>query len=138
MKKLKIFALAMLIFACLLFLCSCNCDPSDYDWHIVSVHHDVTYLNGQTLRTTTYSTVYSLHPVGISSEDVNITFSKDGGVEFRPYNSGVIRGTYTLKHNGLKNTSFTVVFENGETIDDGYAESYFYGRDVRFSFREVS
>ncbi len=138
MRKLKVIGLLTVVFACLIFLCSCTCDPSEYKWYIVSVHHDVTFANGQTLRTTTSSNVYSLQPVGISSEDVNIAFFKDGSVEFKPYNSGVIRGSYTLRHNGMKNTYFTVTFENGEAIDDGYAESYYYGRDVRFSFRGVS
>lgn len=137
MKNVKIAVLLTVIFSCMLLLCSCTCDPSQYEWYIVSVHHDLTYVNGQTIRTTTYSGVHDTHPVGISSEDVNIKFYEDGRVEFKPYGSEILSGNYTLKHNGMKNTYFTVTFENGGRIDDGYAESYYYGNVVRFSFRGV-
>ena len=137
MKSVKIGALLTIVLACMLLLCSCTCDPAQNEWYIVSVHHDLTYVNGQTIRTTTYRGVHNTQPVGISSDDVNIKFYEDGRVEFKPYGSEILTGDYILKHNGMKNSYFTVTFESGERIDDGYAESYYYGKVVRFSFRGV-
>ena len=137
MRILKNMSILAILIVCLLFLCSCTCDPAAHNWYIVGIYHDVTYANGQTIRTLTTSNVYTHQPVGISSDDVNIRFYEDGRVEFKPYNSGMLYGTYTLKHNGIQDTSFTVVFDNGERIDDGYAVSYLYGKDVGFTFRGV-
>ena len=138
MRRYKTLDLVAVVFISLLLLCSCTCDPSQYEWGIVEIGHDVKSLNGQTIRTTTTSSVYSLQPVGISSDDINITFFDDGRVEFKPYDSDVLYGTYTLDHNGIQDTSFTVAFENGERIEDGYAVSYYGGRDIFFSFRGVN
>ena len=137
MKVVKYSFLLTLLAVCLLFLCACTCDPAQYDWYIVDIVHDVTYINGQTVRTLTSSRVYVAQPVGISSDDVNIRFYEDGRIEFKPYDSEMLYGNYTLKHNGIQDTSFTVVFENGERIDDGYAVSFLYGNEVDFTFRGV-
>lgn len=138
MKSLKALGFVTVILVCILLLCSCTCDPSQYQWDIGAIRYYVKSANGQTLRTTTTSSVFSLQPVGISSDDINITFFEDGRVEFKPYKSTVLYGTYTFDHNGMKDTSFTVEFENGERIEDGYAVSYYGGRDIFFSFRGVN
>lgn len=121
----------------MLLLCSCTCDPSRYKWSICSIYHDVLYANGQTVRSSTTANVYQSQPFGISSDDISIEFLEDGSVRFKPYDSGVIYGSYKLKHNGIQDTSFTVTFENGETIDDGHAVSFYGGAEVDFSFRGI-
>ena len=138
MRKLKILGLVTVVFVCLLLLCSCTCDPSRYSWSIVQIHHDVTYANGHTVRTSTTSNVYEAQPVGVSSDDINIEFYEDGRVRFKPYDSEPLYGNYALNHNGMRDTNFTVTFDNGEKIEDGYAISYYYASDISFSFRGVS
>ncbi len=138
MKRIKYLLLLSTVFIFLLLLCSCSCYPAEFSWGIYGIHHDVTYVNGQTIRTFTTSNVYEAQPVGISSDDTHIKFYEDGRVEFKPIDSDVLCGTYILKHNGLQDTNFTVTFENGEKIEDGYAVAYLYGNDMCFSFRGVS
>ena len=138
MNRIKTLLLLTLVFVCFLLLCSCSCDPSGFGWGIVGIHHDVTYANGQTLRSYTTSNIYESQPVGISSDETHIKFYEDGRVEFKPVDSKILYGTYVLKHNGIRDTNFTVSFENGEKIEDGYAVAYLYGRDLSFSFRGSS
>lgn len=138
MNKIKCLLLLATAFVCLFLLCSCSCYPSEFTWGIYGIHRDVTYVNGQTIRTFTTSNVYESQPVGISSDDTYIKFYEDGRVEFKPIDSEPLYGTYTLKHNGFRDTNFTVAFENGEKIEDGYAVAYLYGNDLNFDFRGVT
>ena len=138
MRKIKYLFLISIAFVCILVLCSCSCYPAEFSWGIRGIHCDVTYVNGQTVRTYITSNVYERQPIGISSDDTYINFYEDGRVEFKPVDSDVLWGTYSLKHNGLSDTNFTVAFENGEKIENGYAVAYIYGRDLNFDFRGVT
>ncbi len=140
MKKLKYIFLISLIGIVAFLLCSCNCDPADHKWYIVKVKHDVTYANGQTIKTWTTDNVHEGQPQGIHNGTVSISFNEDGAVIFDPADSDeVLYGTYTLKHNGLfKDTDFTIVFANGEKTTNGKAASYYYGSYMEFEFRGVN
>lgn len=140
MKKLKYIFLISLIGIVAFLLCSCNCDPADHTWYIVKVKHDVTYANGQTIKTWTTANVHEGQPQGIHNGTVSISFNEDGAVIFDPADSDeVLYGTYTLKHNGLfKDTDFTIVFANGEKTTNGKAASYYGGSDMEFEFRGVN
>ena len=138
MKRIKYLFLLAVAFACTFLFCSCSCNPAEFSWGIHGIYQDVTYVNGQTIRTYITSNVYEPQPIGISSDDTYINFYEDGRVEFKPVDSDVLWGSYILKHNGLSNTNFTVTFENGEKIENGYAEAYFYDRDLNFDFRDVT
>ena len=133
--RITLFLLIIAFFALLLY--SCHCDPCKYEWKIIGIEHYVSYPNGQTLLTYTDSEVYHSNPVGVHRDEVNIKFNEDGTVAFKPYGSEVIYGTYKLKSNKINDTIFTVTFENGEKIENGYAISYYGNDELRFEFRGV-
>ncbi len=133
----KKFLLLMLIFICVLILCSCSINPYAFQWKLFGIYHDVTYVNGQTVTTWTSTGAYEHQPNGIHDGMVSIKFYEDGTVDFKPYGSEMLHGTYTLKHNGMKDTSFTVVFDNGERIENGYAVGYYYNDELNFDFRGI-
>ena len=137
MNKVKILIAFAVILICLLIFCSCRCIPSGGDWYIYEIYHDVEYANGQTLRTKTDANIHLASPTGIHSGQVNIEFFEDGTLIFKPYDSDTLKGTFELKHNRYQNTNFTATFENGERIEDGFAVSYYGGRDLEFTFRGI-
>ena len=137
MKKVKIIIVFSLIFLCVLLFCSCRCIPSGGDWYIYEIYHDVEYANGQTLRTKTDANIHLASPTGIHSGQVNIEFFDDGTLVFKPYDSETLKGTYELNHNRYEDTNFTVTFENGERIEDGWAISYWGASELEFTFRGI-
>lgn len=134
MKKIVLVLVLMII--CIVF-CSCRINPSEFRWELFGIYHNVTYVNGQTVLTWTSTGAYEHQPNGIHDGMVSIRFYEDGTVDFKPYDSEMLHGTYTLKHNGLKDTNFTVIFENGEKIENGYAVGYYYGDELNFDFRGI-
>ncbi len=137
MKKIKTIAFLSLLIFFIMILCSCRCVPHNHKWHITSVSYDVQYANGQTIRTSISDYAHDGQPNGVHDGRTHIEFCEDGRVSFKPLDSEELQGTYTYMHNGLKDTSFCVEFENGEKIENGYAEAYYFGRDLRFQFRGV-
>lgn len=137
MKKTRIFVVVLLAFLCLIVFCSCRCNPAEVEWYIYRIYHDVEYANGQTLRAYTDASIHTTSPTGVHTGQVNIKFYEDGTVIFKPYDSEALRGTFELKHNGYQDTNFTVTFENGERIEDGFADAYYGGRDLEFTFRGI-
>jgi len=138
MKLKKCVVLVMLAFLCAVFLTGCRCEPSEYDWEIVEVTREVTYLNGKTEMATMGGYMNHSNPVGIHNGMVNIDFTPDGTVVFKPLDGEALRGTYTYKHNGFADTSFTITLENGETITDGNAWDGWGQPRLTFTFRGVS
>lgn len=138
MKLKKSLALIILAIFCTAFLTGCRCEPSEYKWEIVEVTRDFTFLNGKTEKVTVNSHINSANPVGIHSGIVNIDFSPDGTVTFKPLDGEVLHGTYTYKHNGFADTNFSVTFENGETITDGNAWDGWGQPQITFTFRDTS
>lgn len=132
----KIVLVLVLTIICIVF-CSCRINPSEFRWELFGIYHNVTYVNGQTVLTWTSTGAYEHQPNGIHDGMVSIRFYEDGTVDFKPYDSEMLHGTYTLKHNGLKDTNFTVIFENGEKIENGYAVGYYYGDELNFDFRGI-
>ena len=138
MKLKKCLYLFMLVAFCAAFLTGCRCEPSEYDWEIVEVTQDVTFLNGKTEKMTAHGHVNAMNPVGFHTGVVNIDFSPDGTVIFKPVDGETLHGTYTYKHNGFADTSFAVTFENGETITDGNAWDGWGHPRITFTFRGAS
>lgn len=140
MGKMKLYSIIALIFMFLFAasLCSCHCNVYNYDWHIIRIYHEVSFVNGQTLPVYTDSLVYNLNPIGVSQSDAYIVFNKDGTVVFKPYGADEMCGTYELTHNGFfYDTNFNVTFENGEKIESGYAVSYYGNDELEFEFKGI-
>ena len=134
--KNRIILVFVLLIICA-FFCSCTINPHAFDWDLLGISHEVTYINGQTVLTWTSTGAYEHQPNGIHDGMVSIKFYEDGTVDFKPYDSDMLHGTYNLKHNGLKDTNFTVIFENGEKIENGYAVGYYYDDELNFDFRGI-
>ena len=138
MKKLRFVFLIVFIFGFLLLLTSCTCDPSEHMWYIERCEQNTGYLNGVEA-----TEIYNKSPMleepfgGMENGVVSIVFQKDGSVIFTPGTGEILNGKYTLKNNGMADTSFTVTLENGESFS-GIAVNYYYGRDLKFEFRGMS
>ena len=130
--------LLMLIAFLLVLLCSCHCNVYNYDWHIMSIYHEVSFANGQVLPVNTDSLVHIMNPIGVNQSETYIVFEADGTVVFKPYGADEMYGTYELRHNGFfHDTSFSVTFENGEKIENGYAVSYYGNDELGFEFNGI-
>ena len=130
--------LALLILISCVFFCSCSINPHAFNWNLFGIYHEVTYVNGQTVLTWTSTGAYEHQPNGIHDEMVYIRFYEDGTVDFKPYDSEMLHGTYTLKHNGIKDTSFTVFFDGGEKIENGLAVGGYFDDSLYFKFRGIT
>lgn len=134
MKKHKIYLLLLLISLCLILLCSCRCDPAECQWHLLEMTDDLSFANGVTEKLTISGSVDIYQPfAGAYAERCQVEFNEDGGFSMN-LDGGEFSGAYTYKHNGFRDTSFTVNLENGESFC-GTSVSYYGGRELKFEFR---
>ncbi len=137
MKKHKIYLLLLLLSLCLLVLCSCRCDPAEREWYLLEMTDDVTFSNGVTEKLTISGSVDIYQPfAGAYAEPCQVEFYEDGGF-FGSFDGEELSGTYTYKHNGFRDTGFTVNLENGEHFS-GTSVSYYGGSELKFEFRGES
>ena len=121
MKKNKIIKtslfIVVLIISVLLLLNSCRCKPFKEEWEFFSYKDKMVFINGVTLDMG-FSDASNVYPfAGAESQNIGISFTKDGKVEFTPKDGVTLHGTYTFEHDGLTYTSFTITLENGEIVE---------------------
>ena len=144
MKKIRLLLIIGLL-ALTTTLTSCNIVPHRFSWVINYAYKDITYVNGNTLRTTIRQGIDLWNMNGIHSQMTYIDFDEDGSVIFKPLDSNELKGTYKCKNNRLKNTNIFIKLENGDKIEalgaGGYFEdtlSFEYnGIEYEFSSRSV-
>ena len=121
MKKKKILKVALflvvLIILTLLLLRGCRCKPYKVDWNFFSYKEDVVFINGVTLNMGFSDASHTYPFAGVQNQNIGISFSKDGKVEFTPKDGVTLYGTYTFENDGLTYTSFTITLENGEIAE---------------------
>ena len=121
MKKSKILKIALfivvLIIAVFLLLNSCHCKPFKEEWHFFSYKADMVFLNGVTLNMGFSDASHAYPFAGIEHQNIGISFTKDGKVEFTPKDGVTLHGTYTYENDGVTYTSFTITLENGEIVE---------------------
>lgn len=134
MKK-RIFCLICLSLLMVTLLAGCRCKPHQERWYVQRFQAYETFANGVT-HLVTYSGVPSVRDPfsGMREHFVTIAFADDGTVLFQPGTGEVLTGTYTYDHNGLSDTGFTVMLDNGESFS-GTAQSHYYGSFLDFDFR---
>lgn len=137
MRRYKALILLIFLSLCILLLTSCRCEPSTVEWHLLEVTEDLAFANGVTAEMT-FNGYYGLtSPFGeyASVERCQVEFSKDGGFKMS-LDGEELSGTYTYRHNGFSDTSFTVTLDTGESFS-GTSVSYYGGDSLEFEFRGV-
>ena len=121
MKKSKILKIALfvvvLIIAVFLLLNSCHCKPFKEEWHFFSYKADMVFINGVTVNMGFSDASHAYPFAGIEHQNIGISFTKDGKVEFTPKDGVTLHGTYTYENDGVTYTSFTITLENGEIVE---------------------
>jgi len=130
MKKLRLMAILVLLAVASTTLIACPIVPHAFDWEIYSIHRDVTFINGNTLRTQILQGVGYYRTNGIHARSTYIEFCEDGSLIFKPMDEDELCGTYRCKNNGLADTTVYIELENGESIEalgvGGYYEDSLY------------
>lgn len=116
MKIARIALLLVIMMLALTVMTGCRLKPFKEDWYFFSYKEDVTFLGGVTLNMG-FSDASHVYPFAeIENDNIGISFSKDGKVEFTPKDGITRYGTYTYYHKG-NYTSFVITLENGETVE---------------------
>ena len=117
MKKLRFLLLFVLLSIILTTLTACPIVPHRFQWDISTVYCDVTYINGNTLKTVLRQGVNYVNLYGIHNETTYIEFFEDGTLVFKPLGAEEMSGTYKCKNNGIQDTTIYITLENGESIE---------------------
>ena len=129
--------LLMLMLLCLLALTSCRCNPSEYEWSLLSITEDITFSNGMKKEMEYNGYLGITQPWGSRgySERCVVEFSPNG--EFVMCLDGEhLFGYYTYHHNGYTDTTFTVYLNTGENFTGVSVDGYGFRR-LSFEFRGV-
>lgn len=117
MKRIKpLFLIVLLIFITVM-LTACPVVPHRFDWKIDQIERDVTYINGNTLKTAIGQGVDYFRLEGIHNEITYINFFENGTLIFKPFNTEKISGTYRCQNNGIQNTTIYITLENGDSFE---------------------
>ena len=116
MKKLR-FILIFILLTFTLILTSCTIVPHKFSWTINYVTKDITYVNGNTLKTEIGHGFSYWNINGIHSEMTYIDFEEDSTLIFKPLDQNELTGTYKCKNNGITNTTIFITLENGDKIE---------------------
>lgn len=137
MKTKSITFILIMILVLLPLLSACRCEPSSETWYLFSYKNKMTFMGGieMTLGHSDASLAYPF--AGTMTEETGIKFYEDGRVDFVTWDGEHLLGTYTYEHVGQNYTTFTVTFENGETLS-GESADYFGNKKLVFTFRETS
>ena len=137
MKRIRLFFMIIFMFGITLIMTGCTCDPAAHMWNVISFEKNTVYLNGVE-QMEVYNEAYFSEPFGGMEEGiVSIVFKEDATVTFKPGTGELLTGTFTTKNNGMKDTTFSVILNNGESFS-GTAVSYYYGVSLDFEFRGMS
>ena len=117
MKISRILSLIIIALLSLTLLVGCRCTPYKEEWHFYSYKQDITFVGGVKLNMGFSDASHAYPFAGVESQNIGISFSKDGKVEFTPKDGKALHGTYTYEHAGRNYTSFTITLENGEIIE---------------------
>ena len=122
MKISKIALLLVFIMLALTVMTGCRLAPFKEEWYFYSYVEDITFINGVTLNIgfSDASTVYPF--AGVDTDNIGISFTQDGKVEFTAKDGVTRYGTYTFEHIG-NYTSFTITLEDGEIIEGSSMKS---------------
>lgn len=136
MKKFKLIFLLILLTLLTIMLTSCPIVPHAFGWDISTVYCDVTYINGNTIKTSVGQGVGCFDLIGIHNEITYIDFFEDGTLIFKPLGAEEINGTYKCKNNGIEYTTIYITLENGDNIEALGVGGYF--EDIlRFEYKDV-
>ena len=116
MKKLRFILIFILLFLTTV-LTSCTIVPHKFSWTINYVTKDITYVNGNTLKTEIGHGFFYWNINGIYSEMTYIDFDEDSSLIFKPLDQNELKGTYKCKNNGIENTTIFITLENGDKIE---------------------
>ena len=138
MRKIRLLLLTILSLTFMLLLTSCRCNPSEHKWYVERFEMNTVYANGVE-QVEVYDGIPDIDDPfgGMENGVVDIQFFDDKKVTFKPGTGEVLMGTYTLKHNGIMDTDFTVTLDNGETFS-GNSGSFLYETILSFSFRDMA
>ena len=116
-KIIRIILIILLIIIVLALIFNRRLAPFKEEWHFFSYKEDMTFIGGEKLNMGFSDASHAYPFAGIENQNIGISFSKDGKVEFTPKDGKTLYGTYTYKHSGLSYTSFSITLENGEVIE---------------------
>lgn len=117
MKIARIALLLVFITLALTVMTGCRCKPFKEDWYFFSYKEDVVFINGVTMTMGCSDASLTYPFAGIEHQNIGISFTEDGKVEFTSKDGVTHYGTYTYDHQGLSYTSFTITLDNGEIIE---------------------
>ena len=123
MKIARILSVFILMLFALALMTGCRCVPSAEKWYFYSYRAEMEFLNGVKL-TLGFSDASQAFPfAGASCDNIAISFTKDGKVEFTDADGVTHLGTYTYEHVKSNYTNFTITLENGEKIEGSSMKS---------------
>lgn len=123
MKIARILSVFILMLFALALMTGCRCVPSNEKWYFYSYRAEMEFLNGVKL-TLGFSDASQAFPfAGASCDNIAISFTKDGKVEFTDADGVTHVGTYTYEHVKQNYTNFTITLENGEKIEGSSMKS---------------
>ena len=117
MKIARIALLLVMIILALTVMTGCRLAPFKEEWHFFSYKENMTFIGGVTLNMGFSDASHAYPFAGVENQNIGISFSKDGKVEFTPKDGITLYGTYTYEHSGFNYTSFTITLENGDVIE---------------------
>ena len=130
MKFAKIALLLFLSLFVLIFVTACRCEPSTEDWYFFSYKKDMAFINGVTL-TLGFSDASEVYPfAGAANQNIGISFSNDGKVQFTDIDGETHLGYYTYEHFKNRYTDFVITLENGDIIEGSSIKS---GKNAKLS-----
>ena len=137
MKNLKLLILLFFLLLCVFALSSCRCEPSSTEWYLCEISEKIAFSNGVEASLTFNGYFGLTQPWGdrCVAERCEIEFSQDGGFKMS-LDGEELLGSYTYRHNGFNDTSFTVTLDNGESFV-GKSAANLYERRLGFEFRGV-
>lgn len=136
MKKTK-FILLFILLSLITILTSCTIVPREFSWTINHVYKDVTYINGNTLKTMIGHGIGYWNINGMHSQTTYIDFEEDNTLIFKPFDEPEFKGTYKTKNNGIKNTTIYITLENGEKIE-AIGTGGYYEDTLGFEYKDIS
>ena len=116
MRIAKLSLIIVIILLTLTVMTGCKLAPFKEEWYFFSYKEEMEFLNGVKLNLG-FSDASVVYPFAeTENENIAISFSKDGKVEFTAKDGVTRYGTYSYEHTG-NYTSFTITLENGEIIE---------------------
>ncbi len=135
MKISKIALLLVFIILTLTVMTGCRLVPFKEEWHFYSYKEDMVFMNGVTLNLG-FSDASIVYPfAGVEADNIGISFTKDGKVEFTAKDGITRYGTYTFEHIG-NYTSFTITLEDGEIIE-GSSMKNMKGKKLALTYKDT-